>query len=125
MKSYIPKLSDAEWIVMKIIWEKSHTTSPEIIEALRTSTTWSSKTIRTLIDRLVKKGAVKVTKTHSLNEYTPLMSQNELQKFETQSFIKKIYDGSIKLLVANFLQEESLTDKEIDELKNILNQKSK
>lgn len=120
-----PNISDAEWEVMKILWKKSPLTSTQIIEAMKDNTSWSPKTIHTLISRLVKKEAVQVEKGSSLYEYTPKYTKNELRNYETKSFIKKIYDGSINLLISNFLKEEKLTPDEIKELKDILNKKDK
>ena len=122
MKDY-PRVSDAEWEVMKVLWENSPLTSSEVIEAIKRDTDWSPKTIHTLISRLVKKNAISVDKSTSFYKYTPLVSQNELRKVETKSFIEKIYNGSLQLLISNFIKEETLTEKEIQELKRILDEK--
>lgn len=119
----LPKISDAEWKVMKVLWNKAPLTSSQIIDVLRRNNSWSPKTIYTLISRLVKKGAVQAKKDSSYYEYSPLISENEVQIFETKSFVSKIYDGSINLLLSNFIKEEKLTDKQIEELKHILDNK--
>jgi BlaI family transcriptional regulator, penicillinase repressor len=118
-----PNISDAEWQVMKVLWEKSPLTSTEIIESLRGNTTWSPKTIHTLISRLVKKEALGVSKNSTINQYYPIVSQDECRKVETKSFIKKVYDGSLQLLIANFIKDEKLSLEEIDELRRILDEK--
>lgn len=119
----LPKISDAEWKVMKLLWNTAPLTSSQIIEALQKTNSWSPKTIYTLISRLVKKGAINAVKNLSCYEYTPLISENKIQTYETKSFISKIYDGSLKLLLSNFVKEEKLTSKEIEELKRILDEK--
>lgn len=121
--SEYPKISDAEWKVMQVVWKKHPCTSSEIIKALKEDTTWNPKTIHTLIDRLVKKEALTAVKDSSFYEYTPKFTEKQLSHEETKSFVKKIYNGSINLLIANFLKEEKLTSEEIKELKDILDNK--
>lgn len=122
MEQY-PKVSNAEWEVIKVLWEKSPQTSSEIIEAVTKENDWSPKTIHTLISRLVKKEALIVNKEDGHYQYTPSVSKQALSKMETKSFVKKIYDGSVQLLLSNFIKDEYLSNEEIDELKKILDQK--
>jgi len=117
----IPKISDAEWVIMKVLWKKSPLTSSDIIKELKPITTWNPKTIHTLISRLVEKKALGVEKdTAPFYLYYPLVSEEECRKIETKSFLKKVYDGSFPLLVANFVKEEKLTLQDIEELKRLL-----
>lgn len=122
MKEF-PRISDAEWQVMKVLWERSPLTSTEIIEALKLDTAWSPKTIHTLISRLVKKKALKVKKESPFYLYYPLITEQECRRVETESFLQKVYDGSFRLLVANFIKDERLSEEEIEGLKRILDDK--
>lgn len=119
----IPKISDSEWEVMKVLWKRSPLTSSEIIENLKERSSWSPKTIHTLISRLATKGAIYVKKDEPFYLYSPNISEEECRKVETKSFIKKVYDGSIHLLVSSFIKDEKLSGKEIEELKQILDKK--
>lgn len=118
------RISDAEWQVMKVFWKRSPLTASIIVEYLKPETNWSPKTIQTLIARLVKKGALGVNKEASLNQYYPLVSQEECMREETNSFLEKVYDGSLHLLIANFVKNKYLSPKEIQELKNLLDEKT-
>jgi len=120
----IPKISDAEWQVMKIIWEKENIASSEIVEILKPITKWSSTTIYTLLTRLVNKKAVAIKEGSSPHLYYPLISQKEIRTEEGKFFLKKIFDGSLNLMLANFLENEKLSEEEIEELKHVL-EKSK
>ncbi|MCX7772305.1 MAG: BlaI/MecI/CopY family transcriptional regulator [Clostridia bacterium] len=115
------KISEAEWYVIKTLWMQSPLGASDIIEALRKETDWNPKTIHTLISRLVAKGVVGVNKDAPCNLYFPLVSEEEYKAVQTDSFIKKVYNGSIKSLVANFIKEEKLTKEELAELKQLLN----
>jgi len=121
----LPKISDSEWKVMEIVWEKGFSTSTDIIETLKRNSLWSPKTIHTYIRRLVNKGVLGVNETEALNQYYPLISEEKYQNEETEKFIKKIYNGSTRLIISNFIKNEKLTKEEIDELKEILDKKSK
>lgn len=119
----LPKVSDAEWHIMEVLWKKSPLTASQIIEKLTPDTSWSPKTIHTLISRLVKKEAVVVRKVSPAHEFIPLISEMELRKIETKSFIEKIYNGSVAMLLSNFINDDSLSTEEIEELKKILDKK--
>jgi len=124
MKNY-PKIADTEWQVMNVLWTRSPLTATEIIKIVLEKNNWSPKTIHTLISRLVKKGAIKVTKEAPFREYTPDVSQDELRNIETKSFIERIYKGSLQLMLSSFTKEENLTAAEVKELEEILMSKSK
>ncbi|MHC6180284.1 BlaI/MecI/CopY family transcriptional regulator [Clostridium sp. JNZ X4-2] len=119
------KISDSEWEIMKILWKKSPITSSEVIRILKEYMYWSPKTIHTLINRLVDKDIVEVKKQKPFYLYSPKISEEECRKVETESFLKKVYNGSIHLLISNFIKDEKLSEKEIRELKQILDTKDR
>ncbi|BAH07019.1 BlaI/MecI/CopY family transcriptional regulator [Clostridium kluyveri] len=123
MLSKTPKISDSEWEIMKVLWKKSPLTSSEIIEILKEYISWNPKTIHTLISRLVKKDAIEVKKDTPFYLYYPKVSEEECRKTETKSFVKKVYNGSIHLLISNFIKNEKLSEEEIEELRKILDEK--
>lgn len=125
MKDVACKISEAEWQVMKIIWAKPPLTATQVIEYLKPETQWNPKTIHTLIARLVKKEVLGVNKDSSLFEYYPLVSRDDCMREETKSFLHKVYDGSLHLLLANFVKDESLSPKEIEQLRNLLDERIK
>lgn len=118
------KISDAEWIIMRVLWDQSPLTTTNIIETLSTETDWSPKTIHSLISRLVKKDALGVDKSCGQHKFYPLVEKEECVKEETVSFIKKIYEGSFYNMVVNFINDDKISKKEIEELKKILDEKS-
>ena len=120
----MPKISDSEWEVMKVLWKKSPLTSSEIIEILKEYISWNPKTIHTLISRLAKKDAIEVKRNTPLYLYYPKVSEEECRKTETKSFVKKVYNGSIHLLISNFIKNEKLSDEEIEELREMLDKKN-
>lgn len=120
----IPKISDAEWEVMKICWQKSDPcTANEIVKVLEQSTDWKPNTIKTLIGRLVKKGALSFKEEGRAYFYTPLVTEEECVQAESKSFLTRVFGGALKPMLVSFLQEEKLTPGEIEELKQLLEER--
>ncbi len=116
------KIMDAEWQVMKVVWECSPVTAGEILESLRLVSKWSPTTIYTLINRLINKKVIAIKEGSSPYIYYPLLSKEECRKEESRSFLAKVYDGSLNLLLACIVREQNLSDREIEELKHILDE---
>lgn len=120
----IPQISEAEWEVMKILWGKSPLSSSAVVEMLEGNTSWKAKTIKTLISRLVQKKALGYKEDGRAYYYYPIVTQEECLKAESQTFLKRIYGGALKPMLVHFLQEEKLSQKDIEELKAILEKKT-
>ncbi len=116
----IPKISESEWQVMKFVWRKSPVTANEVVEALAQENHWKPKTVMTLLTRLTKKGALGFEKKGRAYHYCPLVGEEECAKVESMSLLRRVYGGSLKPMLANFLEEADLSPDEIEELKRIL-----
>lgn len=119
----LPKISDSEWEVMKIIWSKEEATANEIIDNLKGKQEWKNTTIKSLINRLLNKEAIGFRKNGKEYFYYPLISEEECIKEESQSFLKKVFNGSLNEMVLNLVKSEKLTQEDINELRDILNNK--
>jgi len=119
----MPKISAAEWEVMKLLWKESPLTSEKIINSLTEKMDWSTQTVKTFITRLLKKEAIGFEKIGRAYNYYPLISEDECIKAENKSFLQKVYDGAVGMLFTRFLEEETLSEDEIEELEQILKDK--
>ncbi|WP_081143643.1 BlaI/MecI/CopY family transcriptional regulator [Bacillus cereus] len=124
--SHLPKISEAELEVMKVLWNTTlPLTANEITEALEEKSDWSPKTIRTLINRLSKKNAISSHQEKGkVYTYAPLITEESYLQIETQSFLKRFYGAALKPLLVNFIKEEKLSTEDIHELKQILENKA-
>lgn len=120
--STLPKISEAEWEIMKLIWKSNPITSEEIINLLSGRMMWSAQTIKTFITRLIKKEVIGFEKKGRVYYYYPLLSEEECIRSENESFLKKVYDGALNMLFTKFLEEELSMD-QIEELERILKDK--
>jgi len=121
----IPKISDAEWKVMKIIWANNKITSADIVQALKNKTKWKKSTVKSLINRLLNKKAIGFTKVGIEYYYFPLISEDESMRLESHSFINKVFDGSMKSMLLSFARSKEISETDVEELKKILNQSNK
>jgi BlaI family transcriptional regulator, penicillinase repressor len=119
----MPRISEAEWQVMKVLWARSPQTADCVVEALAGVTSWSPKTVKTLLNRLVKKGALGYEMEGRRYLYHPLVDEASSVRAESRSFLDRVYGGALKPMLVTFLEQEKLTSEEIAELKRILNRK--
>lgn len=119
----VPQISEAEYQVMKIVWKYAPISTNEVIEKLVETSTWSPKTIQTMLLRLVKKGALTYEKNSRVFVYTPLVKEEEYVATESCSFLNRFYNGALNSMVLNFLENDKLSEDDIEELKEILNKR--
>lgn len=122
--SNLPQISEAEFEVMKIVWKYAPINTNEITDKLLKTTSWSPKTIQTLIKRLVKKGVLAYEKQSRVFVYTPLVKENEYIGHESNSFLKRFYGGNITAMLSAYIDNDRLTESEIETLRSLLSNKS-
>ncbi len=116
-------IGDAELEIMKVIWKaKEPITSLDIGKVVE-NRGWKKTTIATFLARLVEKGALSADKQGKLYYYTPLISEKEYRKSQTKNLIKTLYNGSIRDFAVSFFEEQKLSEKDIQELKAIFEDK--
>lgn len=120
----LPKISEAEYQVMEIIWNNFPISTNEVINILSDKNEWSPKTIQTLLSRLVKKEALTYEKKSRSFVYSPKVKKEEYINEKSKSFLKKFYNGTLKSMVLNFIEQNELDEDDINDLKDILDKKS-
>ena len=113
-------LTEAEWMVMECLWEKSPQTGRETVEWLNQKMGWTRSTVLTMLRRLEVKGAVAGDTEGEVKTFRPLIAREEVAVHETESLLERAYKGSLSLLVSSLTKKQSLPQKEIDELYAIL-----
>lgn len=121
----LPQISEAEFEIMKVVWKHAPISTNEITEKLLQTTTWSPKTIHTLIKRLVTKGALTYEKQSRVFVYTPLVKEKEYIGQKSNSFLERYYNGNITAMLSAYIENDRLTDAEIDTLRSLLAKSSK
>ena len=117
----LPEISAAEWDVMKVVWDHGPATSGEIVKHLEAERKWRPRTIKTLLARLVKKGAV-LSREDPVGRflYSAKVQRDAVVRRESRSFVRRVFDGAVAPALVHFLEDAELTPAQIDELKKIL-----
>lgn len=116
----LPQISEAEFQVMKIVWEHAPVSTNQVTEYLTRTTKWSPKTIQTMLKRLVQKKALTYDKEGRVFIYTPLIGQQDYVNQESRHFLQRFYNGNVVSMMTAFLDMEELSQQEVDELKELL-----
>lgn len=116
----LPQISEAEFEVMKVVWKCAPVSTNEVTEKLTQATDWSPKTIQTMLKRLTAKKAITYEKQGRVFVYTPLVAEAEYLRQKSNSFLKRYYNGHFSSMLASYLEDEKLSEGELDELRRLL-----
>lgn len=114
------ELSGAEWNLMESLWEYSPKVGSQIVSDMAARTGWSRSTTLTMLRRMTEKGLIACEDSGQMKTYAPLIEREEAVRKETESFLNRVYNGSISLLVSGFVDRQKLTEQEIAELRQLL-----
>ena len=120
MAKSIPRITEAEWTVMRVFWEKGEAPIGEVVDHLSGGTDWKPRTIQTLVRRLHQKGALSARKSGRGFLYSPAVSEADCEHAASRSFLGSVFGGDLAPFLSNFIERESFTKEEIDALKRIL-----
>ena len=118
-----PSITEAEWKVMKLLWEKSPLPAYDLIQVLGAQEKWHANTIKTLLTRLVRKKALGTRKYKNLFLYFPLVSEEECIQAESDSLVERLFGGAVQPLLLHFARRRKLTKNDLNELRKILDGK--
>ncbi len=118
------QLSSTEWKVMHALWQRSPATAREILGAVDEETHWAYTTVRTLLARLVEKGAVAEHKQANTSIYEPILAREDARKDAVQSLLDRVFDGTAGSLVQHLIRERKLSKKDRAALARMLEEDS-
>lgn len=125
-KSKLPRISETEWEVMQAVWQGHPCTAQEVVARLaQDDPTWHPKTAKTLLARLVKKRALAYRQEGRAYLYGPLVTEAECQAEASESFLERVFGGSLQPMLAHFVARRKLSAAEIKELKRLLDRKER
>jgi predicted transcriptional regulator len=115
-----PAITDAESQIMGVLWSHAPRSSEEIVAALGETNDWHEKTIRTLLNRLLGKGAVNAERDGRRYLYSPLITREQWQSRESRSLLDRVFGGRVAPLLAHFSTHEKLSKRDIAELRALI-----
>jgi BlaI family transcriptional regulator, penicillinase repressor len=116
----VPQITDAEWEVMEAVWAGGPLAAGEVVERVAPGQKWKPRTIKTLLNRLVKKGAVSVEVDGRRHTYRARITRDSVVKRETRSFLSRVFNGDAAPAIVHFLEQGRLSPEQIKELKETL-----
>jgi BlaI family transcriptional regulator, penicillinase repressor len=116
-------ISDAEWEVMNLVWTRAPVSAAEIVAELEQKRGWQSRTTRTLLDRLLRKGALAAGHDGKRIRYGAKIRRDDCIRRESRSFLDRVFGGEPGPMLIRLVKESKLSPGEIRELKRILKQK--
>jgi BlaI family penicillinase repressor len=118
-----PKISSSEWEVMSVLWLNGPLTATEVFEVLPSGHGWKQKTVNTFLTRLVTKGALSADRKGKAFIYTPRVAREKCVQAESESFLRRVFQGATGDLVLHFCERAELTQEEMQELEQLLKSK--
>ena len=121
-----PSISDAEWDVMNVVWSAGGpVTAGEVVDRLAPLKSWNPRTIKTLLNRLLKKGALAAEAEGKRYLYRARVSREQCVRAETRSFLSRVFAGAAGPMLAHFVSQVDLSPAEVEELRRLLDEKGK
>lgn len=114
------QISEAESVVMEVLWQRSPQTSEEVVAALGQRQEWQEATIKTLLNRLLNKGAIEAQKDGRRYLYSPILRREDWVMGESESLLARLFDGRVAPLVAHFSQHRKLSAADVAELRRLV-----
>lgn len=116
-------ISDAEWVLLDLLWTKGPLTITQIVKLLEASKHWSKHAVISFLNKMEVKGLVNSHTEGRAKVYSPLIDKTDTVVKESVSFIDKVFHGSMGVMVSNLVEQDKISDEEIDELMDILSRK--
>jgi BlaI family penicillinase repressor len=116
----LPPISEAESVVMQIFWARGALPTEEVVAALESHQKWQESTVKTLLNRLLNKGALRARKDNRRYVYSPVLTKDEWLSTESLGFVERLFGGRVAPLVSYFSQQKKLSKKDIEDLKQLI-----
>jgi len=113
-------LSESEWKIMEYIWDHAPVSGRQVIEQMQKETGWKRTTTLTLLHRMEEKGAVRSCSEQGIKQYEAVLQKDNAVIAESRNFLKRVYSGSLSLMVSSLTQKHALSQDEINQLYSIL-----
>lgn len=123
IKLVMPKdtpISEAESVIMQALWARSPLAAEDVLAAIAGNTDWQESTVKTLLNRLLRKGAIHARKQGRRYLYTPILARDQWLLQESSGLLDRLFGGRVAPLVAHFSQHRKLSERDVQELRKVL-----
>lgn len=117
------ELTEAEWAIMKIVWENEPCAAGTVQEALEKSKDWAYSTVKTTMDRMVSKGLLEITKIRNLQLFSSRVSEEDAKKGEFRKMLKRAFDGALTPMMQFLIENDELSKDELSQLRKLVEER--
>lgn len=115
------KLTEAEWAIMRVVWEKQPCAAGTVQDALERSRNWAYSTVKTTMDRMVAKGLLSIQTIRNLNLFTASVTEVQAKRGELRTMLQRAFDGTLTPMMRFLIENEDLSEEELKQLRHIVN----
>jgi BlaI family penicillinase repressor len=115
------ELTEAEWIIMKVVWENEPCAAGTVQETLLNSKDWAYSTVKTTMDRMANKGFLKIQKIRNLQLFSSVISEVDAKRGEFRKMLKRAFDGALTPMMQFLIEHEGLSKDESQQLRKLVN----
>ena len=116
-----PELTEAEWVIMKVVWENEPCAAGTVQETLEKSKDWAYSTVKTTMDRMVNKGLLKISRIRNLQLFSSAISEVDAKQGEFRKMLKRAFDGALTPMMQFLIEHEGLSKTEAEKLRRLVN----
>jgi BlaI family penicillinase repressor len=116
-------LTEGEWRIIRAVWAHQPCAAPTVQEALEKETGWSYSTVKTLMDRMVKKGLLETERVRNLILYRSVVSRQQAQRREVLRVVKRAFDGAMTPMMQFLVDQKGVSDAELAEMERLIREK--
>jgi BlaI family penicillinase repressor len=114
------ELFESEWVILQVVWELGRCSAPTVQETLAKEKGWAYTTVKTMMDRMVKKGLLKTEKIRNLYLYRPAITKSRAQRSEIARTLKRAFDGTFTPMMQFLIESEQLSEDEYHTLERMI-----
>ena len=115
-----PELTEAEWAIMKVVWENEPCAAGTVQEALEQIKDWAYSTVKTTMDRMVDKGLLEITRIRNLQLFNSKINEEDARKGEFRKMLKRAFDGALTPMMQFLIEQEGLSKEELSRLRQFV-----
>ncbi len=119
------ELTEVEWTIMKVVWDNQPCAAGTVQEALAEEKGWAYSTVKTTMDRMVQKGLLEIKKIRNLQLFSSTISRSSARKGEFQKMLSRAFDGALGPMMQYLVENEKLTDDDIQQLRQLVGKTKK
>jgi BlaI family transcriptional regulator, penicillinase repressor len=125
MSKKVQELFDSEWAILRVVWKLEPCAAPTVQEELQDKKGWAYTTVKTMMDRMVKKGLLKTQRMRNLYLYTAAITQSQARRGEIMRTVTRAFDGTLTPMMQFLIENDELSEQEYEQLEDLIRKRER